>query len=183
MKKYLIGFNIVLCVFSAVAVYISISLIDRANTTNVMLRNTRVESQRLQQSIGILESSEYQELIGSLDSDLNELKISVAEFMSDDHAQAGASDVSYQFDSREEKLLPQDLYPIRLFRLNLKFKARNAMALAGFLQATKNAVSPWPMEVRACDIHRLIVVKLLVHCVLDVHYWGLYNEMNSNESL
>jgi hypothetical protein len=174
MNLNIIGFNIVLCAVSMLMVYISMSLADSASATNVLLRNARVESQRLQQSISVLENDEYKELIGKLDSDVNELKINIAEFMSENHVQAGAYDVSYQFDSRTIELLPHSRFPIRLFRLDLKYKADNAMAIAGFLQAIKDTVNPWPMEVRACDIHRLVVVKLLVHCVLDIYYWGLH---------
>lgn len=169
------GFNAVLCILSVVVVYVSIELSSSTSNTDTLLRNSRVESQRLQQSIGILENDKYQELIGNFDSGLNELKISVAEFMSDKHLQTGASDISYQFDARQEQLQTNTTFPIHIFRLNLKFKANNAMALAAFLQATKATVSPWPAEVRACDIHRLVVFKLMVHCVLDIYYWGLYD--------
>jgi hypothetical protein len=175
MNLNLIGFNISLCALSIVVVYISMSLADSASVTKVMIRETRVESQRMQQSISVLENDEYKELIGKLDSDLDELKINVAEFMSDHHAQAGAYDVSYQFDSRKVELLPHSKFPIRLFRLDLKFKADNARAIASFLQATNDLVSPWPTELRACDIQRMVVAKLLVHCVLDIYYWGLYD--------
>lgn len=175
MSRSLLGLNAVLCFLSFVVVYASVELNNSTGVSDTLLRNARVESQRLQQSIGILEKDEYQELIGNLDSDLNELKISVAEFMSNEHLRTGASDVSYQFDDRQRHLLPNNVFPIHIFRLDLNFKVDNAMALADFLQATKDTMTPWPAEVRACDIHRLVVIKLMVHCVLDIYYWGLYD--------
>ncbi|MFT6873909.1 MAG: hypothetical protein ACJAZF_000012 [Granulosicoccus sp.] len=175
MKIKLISFNIGFFILSMLSVYISIILDNGVSVNNVMLRNVRVETQRMQQSIAILENTEYQELIKNLDSNLNGLKINIAEYMTVNHAQAGVSDPSYQLDSRKVRLLPQDPFPIRIIRLDLKFKVDNAQALAGFLQSTNDVVSPWPTEVRACDIHRLPVSKLLVHCILDIHYWGLHD--------
>ena len=172
MNGYLIALNILLCILSIVAGVVSINLAQSASLTGALLRNTRVESQRVQQSIKILEAADYQESIANLDSGLNDLKISIAEFMSDNHEHSGAFDVSYELDKRDEELLSQSLFSMRLFRMNLKFKADRAIAIADFLQATKKTMAPWPTEVRACDIHRFIANQLLVHCVLDIHYWG-----------
>lgn len=175
MNLNLVGLTLTLCVLSIVAITMSINLSDITAATKVQLRNTRVDLQRMQQSISILENVEYQELIVDLDSGLNELKISIAEFVSDRYVQSDASGISYQLDIRESKILPQSLYPIHLLRLNLKFKTDNSNSLAGLLQEIKRVVNPWPTEVRACEIHRLIVSKLLVNCMIDIHIWSLYD--------
>jgi hypothetical protein len=175
MNFNLVGLNLMLCVLSIVAISTSINLSDITVATKVQLRNTHVDLQRMQQSISILENAEYQELIVELDSGLNELKISIAEFISDRDVQSEASGINYQLDIRESKILPQSLYPIHILRLDLKFRTDNSNSLTGFLQEIKRVVNPWPTEVRACEIHRLVISRLLVNCKIDIHFWSLYD--------
>ena len=175
MNLNLVGLNLMLCLFSIAAMSVSINLSDIAVATKVQLRNTRVELQRMQQSISILENTEYQELIVDLDSGVNELKISIAEYISDRPNQTKASGISYQLDIREAKILPESLYPVQLLRLNLKFETDNSNSLTEFLHDIQILVSPWPTEVRGCDIHRLLISKLMVNCMIDIYFWSLYD--------
>ena len=168
MNLNLVGLNLILCLFSIAAMSVSINLSDIAVATKVQLRNTRVELQRMQQSISILENTEYQELIVDLDSGVNELKISIAEYISDRPNQTKASGISYQLDIREAKILPESLYPVQLLRLNLKFETDNSNSLTEFLHDIQILVSPWPTEARGCDIHRLLISKLKVNCMIDL---------------
>ena len=75
---------------------------------------------------------------------------------------------------RKAVLQPKNIYPIRLLRLTVKYKADNSIVLSEFIQSIKIAANPWPAEVKACDVHRLEVNKLLVNCVLDIYYWGFH---------
>ena len=171
MKHGLVILNIVLCVLSVMVVYFTFDFKGNVSTDKETLRQARIELQRLQQTIKYLENAKYTDLITSLEASLNELKISVAEFVSNEHEFAHISEVVFQLEPREAVLLPQHSYPIHSIRMNVKFKAASVAVLANYLQSLGNSVSPWPIEVRACDIHRLLVNKILANCFLDIHYW------------
>lgn len=175
MSIYKIGLNVLLCCVGAAAVSVSISLADSAALAQEQLRDSRVQLQRMQQSIKLLENTEYQDMIVSLDSDSNNLKLSVAEFLSDNHINDGVFDVSYELSLLEKTLLPQSSFPIMSYRLGVSFRVVSAKALATYLHSAKMAVYPWPVEVRACDIHRMVANQLLANCVLDIHYWSMYD--------
>ena len=130
MNLKLVIVNVLLCLFGLLAIYASKELADGSLASKVQLRDVRVESQRLKQAINILEGSEYQELLSSLESSLKELNISIAEFMSDRKLNEGVSDINFQMDVRRETLLPQNKYPIQLLRLIIKYKADNSVVLS-----------------------------------------------------
>lgn len=175
MKPILIGLMILMCICGVGAIYLAVFLSDNKNVTNEILRNTRVQSQRAQQSISVLQNVDYAEAVNNLSSGLNALKLNVAESMSITSSSTGVSEISYEIKEREEKLLAQNVHPIRILRLSVKFKADNAMVISAFLQDTKESLSPWPIEVKACEIHRMAIVKLSVSCILDSYYWGLHD--------
>jgi len=175
MMHALIVSNVLMCALGFAAIYTSTSLFNKSVAANVQLRNARVESQLVQQSIVVLESKEYLDLIANLDSSINELKIRLAELISNSDVQVDISDVSYQWNTREAGVLSDNQFPIHLHRLNIKFNASHTIALAEFMEGVKSAMTPWPSEVRACEVHRLQHRKLLANCVLDVYFWGSYD--------
>lgn len=175
MKKHLFSFNVVLFICSVLLAYVSGDLSSSAQQAAEKLREKRIQLQGLQQSVAVLENDDFKDVVENLDSEINDIKINLAEYIAANNLQAGVSNVSYQLDYRNIKRLPQKKYPIRRFRLDLTFNATSAMVIVEFIQRTTDAVSPWPVEVRACDIDRLLAVSLWVHCVLDIHYWGRYD--------
>lgn len=172
MNINLICINVVMCLLSVVAIYTSVTAANGADAVKERLRLTRVEAQQVQQSIHVLESVELEDSIKNLDTALNELKINVAEFISDESTTIGVHELSYELVNTGKSLLAQSSFPIQTYQLDIKFTAGNAKGVVNYLKKLKAVASPWPTEVRACDIHRLVVAKLSVHCVVNIHHWS-----------
>ena len=174
MMRNLIGFNLIMFFFGFIAVYAAMQSTASARNAENLLRQARVDYQYMQQSVRILDSVEYQSVIEKLNSNSDELKISIAEVVANASSEIGLTDINYQLDGQDERLLPLSSFPIQGYRLDVTLKSENAKGLSLYLEAIKNAVAPWPTEVQACEIHRMIEKRLKVRCLVDIYYWGIY---------
>ena len=71
-------------------------------------------------------------------------------------------------------------YKVRILRLDVQLQTAHAPHLLGFIQQLETATGGWPMDVRACEVHRSVRVGLSSQCVVDIYHWTVSGAVDSN---
>jgi len=136
------------------------------------LRAARVELQRLEQQISLLNAPGMQQTLSVLEEGLDVLRIRLVEALTQQERPAGV--VKLEF---EQSLLPRTLdgagsEAVNVLRLQLNMNVQHAAAFLGMLALIDDATPLWPSEMQACTIQRLPEKNLQTGCVLDFYHWS-----------
>ena len=70
-------------------------------------------------------------------------------------------------------------YKVRVLRLDVQLKTAHAPHLLGFIQQLETATGGWPMDVRACEVHRSVQMGLSSRCIVDIYHWTVSGAVDS----
>ena len=60
---------------------------------------------------------------------------------------------------------------VRVLRVDVQVQTSHAPQLLGFLENLETLANGWPVEVRACELHRSVRTGLDARCIVDIYHW------------
>ena len=84
--------------------------------------------------------------------------------------------VSFSDDGGDATWYAQE---VRVLRLDVQIQTAHAPQLLGFLGKLDTVVNGWPVEVRACELHRSVRTGLDARCIVDIYHWAVDDTTDS----
>ena len=68
---------------------------------------------------------------------------------------------------------------VRVLRVDVQVQTDHAPQLLGFIKKLDTIANGWPVEVRACELHRSVRTGLEARCIVDIYHWALDDATDS----
>lgn len=151
-----------------VAVGAAVLLERLAETRQVVLRELRIEEQRLERRAHRLGEPAAGATLAALGESRDALRVRIVEALGASRRTRGVKRLRHAVD---ERAMP-DAESMVTLRLSLEGRLAHGAALLELLATVRTAMAPWPSETRGCLLERLDTADLLVDCVVDVLHWS-----------
>ena len=145
------------------------------------LRYTKVLLQRAEQELQRLGDASTHPLTRIAGEDIDNLQIRLAEFLQQYPSSGDVSLLAFEQSVLAASLPTAGLADddgelpsvIQILRLDVEAVVVHAPALLALLDELEMTVAGWPVDVRACDIHRTPLQRLNARCVMDIYFWKM----------